>query len=102
MKAGYFLGGLALGVIIGGGVGYLVASDPRKKAKIDDFLADVGDKVADLGEKVNDIGDKVKAGLGLDYCDNLTEEEIIEIEAALAAEMADDLTDTTKKTKSTK
>lgn len=97
MKTGYCLGGLALGLIVGAGVGYLIASDPRKKAKIDGFFEDVSDKVNDLGEKVSEkvsdlsekvteLGDQVKAAIGLDHCDNLSEEEIIAIETALASE----------------
>lgn len=52
MKAVYCLGGLALGLIVGAGVGYVIASDPKKKEKIDGFFDDVSDKVNDLGEKV--------------------------------------------------
>lgn len=84
MKAGYYLGGLALGLIIGGGIGYMIACDPEKRAKVDDFLTGVGDKVADMGDKVTDISDRIKEAMGLDYGDDLTEEDIIEIEAVLA------------------
>jgi len=81
MKAGYYLGGLALGLIIGGGIGYMIACDPQKRAKIDDFLADVGDKASD-------VGNKVKTALGLEDSDELTEEDIAAIEAALAPELS--------------
>jgi|GEM_PF-3263083 len=104
MKAGYYLGGLALGLIIGGGIGYMIASDPKKKAKIDDFLADAGEKIADLSDKVSDIGNRVKSGLGLDGydCDDLSEEEIVEIEAVLAAKIGDEHGVASKKAKNTK
>jgi hypothetical protein len=81
MKAGYYLGGLALGLIIGGGIGYMIACDPQKRAKIDDFLADIGDKASD-------VSDKVKAALGLEDSDELTEEDIIAIETALAPKLS--------------
>ena len=96
MKAGYYLGGLALGLIIGAGVGYVIASDPKKKEKIDDFLDDVSDKVANLTDKVRNIGDVVKSAMGMDCCDELTEEDILEIEAVLAAEAAEDFTEAAK------
>lgn len=79
MKASYYLGGLALGLIIGGGIGYMVATDPKKRRKINRMLTEIN-------EKVTDISDKVKATVGNLYDEALTDEEIMEIETALATE----------------
>ncbi|GHT48887.1 hypothetical protein FACS189440_13500 [Bacteroidia bacterium] len=72
MKASYYLSGLALGVLIGGGLGYLIASDPKKKAKIQHFLDNVEEKI---GEKV----EKVKAKFSKETEEELIEEELREI-----------------------
>ena len=83
MKVGYYLGGLALGLIIGGGIGYLIASDPKKKTRIDDFLGDVGDKS-------NNFSEKIKAEL--EHCyDSLTDEKISEIKSTLVSKADDQL-----------
>ena len=74
MKTGYYLGGLALGLILGGSIGYLIATDPKKRRKINDFFSDLNDKVTDLGEKVKFVKDR--------YCD-CVEKEVEEIESIL-------------------
>lgn len=79
MKASYYLGGLALGLIVGSVVGYAIATDPKKRRKINSFLNDVNDKVDDLKERV-------KATVGCCCEEELTDEEISEIESILNAE----------------
>jgi hypothetical protein len=39
MKTSHFLGGLTLGVLVGGGLAYLIATDPQKR--VQRFLKDV-------------------------------------------------------------
>lgn len=64
MKAGYYLGGLTLGLIIGGIAGYAIASDPRKKEKIDGFIDDVGQTAYDLKEKAGELTNDLKHRAG--------------------------------------
>ncbi|MDH8701597.1 hypothetical protein M2138_000944 [Dysgonomonadaceae bacterium PH5-43] len=78
MKASYYLGGLALGILAGGVVGYIVASNPRNRVRVRRFFNDVEDKA-------KDISDKVKCACGYNGGD-LTEEELLEIETVLANE----------------
>ena len=52
MKAAYCLGGLTLGLIVGVGVGYKIASNPRNRVKIKSFLNDVERQVKDVEGKV--------------------------------------------------
>ena len=68
MKASYFLSGLALGVLAGGAIGYLIASDPRKRAKIQRFIDDVGET---LEEKVEDVKAKLLGTHEGDFSDEM-------------------------------
>jgi uncharacterized membrane-anchored protein YhcB (DUF1043 family) len=72
MKASYYVSGLALGTLIGAGIGYLIASDPKKRAKIQHFLDNVEEKIE---EKV----EHVKAKFSKESEEELIEEEIREI-----------------------
>jgi hypothetical protein len=72
MKAGYYLGGLTLGLLVGAGIGYIIASDPEKRAKVQGFF--------------DEVEDKVKTKFPCKRQNELTDEELVEIEAVLAAE----------------
>lgn len=64
MKACDYLGGLALGLLIGGVAGYVIASDPKKKQKIDGFIDDVGKTASDLKQKAGDLTGELKHKAG--------------------------------------
>ncbi|MCC8145547.1 MAG: hypothetical protein LIO93_03725 [Bacteroidales bacterium] len=78
MKASNYLSGLTFGLLVGGIVGYRFAMDPRNRVKVRRFLNDAEDKVREMG-------DKVKCACGC-QSDDLTDQEIFEIEAVLATE----------------
>ncbi len=79
MKAGYYLNGLTLGLLIGGVIGYRIAMDPRNRVKVRRFFNDVEDKV-------RGVGDRIKCACGCEDADDLTDRELMEIEAVLATE----------------
>jgi uncharacterized membrane-anchored protein YhcB (DUF1043 family) len=54
MKTKYCLGGLFLGILIGGTIGYLIASDPKKRAIIQRFFDDVEGTIEEKIEKVKE------------------------------------------------
>jgi hypothetical protein len=87
MKAGYYLGGLTLGLIVGAGIGYLIASDPERRAKVQGFF--------------DEVEDKVKTKFPCKKSDGLTDEEMMEIEAVLAAESLIEAEDAGKEEKTT-
>ena len=52
MKTGYCLSGLALGLLVGVGVGYKIASNPRNRVKVRNFFNDVEEQIKGVEEKV--------------------------------------------------
>lgn len=78
MKASNYVSGLTFGLLIGGVIGYRMAMDPRNRVKIRRFFNDAESKMRQVGERV-------KCACGCPE-DNLTDQEIFEIEAVLAAE----------------
>jgi hypothetical protein len=78
MKSSNLLGSLALGVLIGGGIGYLIASDPKKKEKVQGFIDNVEGK---MNETVAKIKTKLKGA------EELTDEEITAVNDALATDL---------------
>jgi gas vesicle protein len=54
MKTKYCLGGLFLGVLIGGAIGYIIASDPKKRAIIQRFFDDLEGNIEEKIEKVKE------------------------------------------------
>lgn len=52
MKAGQLMGGIAIGALVGFGVGYILGTDAEKRKQWLTFL----------GDKVNQIKDKVVCG----------------------------------------
>lgn len=72
MKTGHFLGGLALGLLMGGGIGYIMGMDSERKNQMLHFIS---------------------SKLGLEDCDDdLLEEELMEMEyeAAMAEQAAEE------------
>jgi gas vesicle protein len=59
MKTKYYLGGLFLGVLIGGAIGYMIASDPKKRAIIQRFFDDMEGNIEEKIEKVKEKFSKV-------------------------------------------
>lgn len=90
MKTKHYLGGLTLGALIGVGIGYWIATDPKKRRKIGRFINDVEDKFVDvkdgLVEKYEDIKGKVFSTCGCGCEDDLTDDDRAEIEAIIIAE----------------
>lgn len=78
MKASYYLSGLTFGLLVGGVIGYRVAMDPRNRVKVRRFLNNVEDKV-------KDVESRVRCACGC-HSDELTDEDLLEIEAVLATE----------------
>lgn len=83
MKGRYFLGGLALGALIGAGIGIAIALDPVKRVKIQGAIDDAQDKV-------RDVEDKVRSKIQQIQDDLLATEELIEAEIAIAKESITD------------
>ncbi|MDR0542920.1 MAG: hypothetical protein LBH19_12025 [Dysgonamonadaceae bacterium] len=54
MKTKYYVGGLFLGILIGGTIGYLIASDPKKRAMIQRFFDDMEGSIEEKIEQVKE------------------------------------------------
>ncbi|MDR0680285.1 MAG: YtxH domain-containing protein [Dysgonamonadaceae bacterium] len=52
MKTKYYLGGLVLGALVGGAIGYMIASDPKKRAIVQRFFDDIESNIEEKIEKV--------------------------------------------------
>ncbi|MDR2682617.1 MAG: hypothetical protein LBB64_01955 [Dysgonamonadaceae bacterium] len=62
MKTKDCLGGLLLGIVIGGAIGYIIASDPKKRAIIQRFFDDIEGNIEEKIEKVKEKFSQASAG----------------------------------------
>ncbi|GEM_PF-4851553 len=63
MKTRYYVGGLALGALIGVGIGYWIATDPVKRRKINRFVRNAEDKIEDVKDNLVDKFENIKDNL---------------------------------------
>jgi len=91
MKARNCFGKLTLGALIGIGIGYWIATDPKRRRKIGRFITDAENKVNDVKdgivERYEGIKDMVRGGFGCDLPDDDLIDEIDIIVAEVTPEV---------------